>query len=389
MGGIFTKDIAVLDITSRLISAIIGVKKAQSVFGIKSIVEKAHQGYENGEWFDKEDTASVAKQVLRDAMESAESRTKRLFVGVPAEFVTIVTKEVDIRLDRQRRVNDDDIAFLLKKGDEFDNGDYLTISTSAIYYAIDSGDKLYNDVRGLDATRVEACVSYVLCERRFVEMFDAIASSLGFTDIRYVASNWSECMTLLEKEQRDNVYVLIDIGYLSSSVSIAKGEGILEMKSFSMGGAHISADIYEALDVPFELAEEAKRLVDMNLNYSDEAVLVSDGESVIHAADACEIAKCRLDVFADIINDIFKEIEDDAPSYMPIYITGEGIAPIRGAKKYLSEQLGKNIEMITPKLPGFVKPDDSSKAALLLMADDLSHVGFGDFIKRLFNGGKK
>ena len=65
------------------------------------------------------------------------------------------------------------------------------------------------------------------------------------------------------------------------------------------------------------------------------------------------------------------------------------VASMRGAKKYLSEQLGKNIEIITPKLPGFVKPEDSSKASLLVMADNLSKFDFGAFIKKLFNGGKK
>ena len=57
MGSIFTKDIAVLDVNSRLVSAIVGAKRAQSVFGIKSVVEKQHQGYENGEWFDEQETA--------------------------------------------------------------------------------------------------------------------------------------------------------------------------------------------------------------------------------------------------------------------------------------------------------------------------------------------
>lgn len=76
MGSLFTKDIAVLDVNSRLISAIVGSKRAQSVFGIKSLVEKQHQGYENGEWFDKDDTVDIAKSVLLDAMKSAESRTK-------------------------------------------------------------------------------------------------------------------------------------------------------------------------------------------------------------------------------------------------------------------------------------------------------------------------
>lgn len=389
MGSLFTKDIAVLDVNSRLVTAIVGAKRAQSVFGIKAMEEKQHQGYENGEWFDAKETVELAKSVLIESMKESDSRTKKLFIGVPAEFVAVVTKEVSIRLDRRRRVIDDDIAYLLKKGDDFDSNKYLTINTSAIYYSLDDEDKIYNDVRDMEAQKVDACVSYMLCEKSFVDMFDEVASSLGFTDVKYVATCWAECMALLEKEQRDNVYMLIDAGYLSSSVCIAKGEGILDMKSFSMGGAHICADIFEALEVPFDMAEEAKRLVDLNLNYSDEAVLVSDGENVVHALDACEIAKSRLDVFVEVLAGIFKDIEDDAPSYMPVYITGEGIATMRGATKYLSEQLGKNIEIITPKLPGFAKPEDCSKASLLVMADNLSRFDFGAFIKKLFNGGKK
>ena len=389
MGSLFTKDIAVLDVNSRLVTAIVGAKRAQSVFGIKAMAEKQHQGYENGEWFDAKETIELAKSVLIESMKESDSRTKKLFIGVPAEFVAVVTKEVSIRLDRRRRVIDDDIAYLLKKGDDFDSNKYLTINTSAIYYSLDDEDKIYNDVRDMEAQKVDACVSYMLCEKSFVDMFDEVASSLGFTNVKYVATCWAECMALLEKEQRDNVYMLIDAGYLSSSVCIAKGEGILDMKSFSMGGAHICADIFEALEVPFDMAEEAKRLVDLNLNYSDEAVLVSDGENVVHALDACEIAKSRLDVFVEVLAGIFKDIEDDAPSYMPVYITGEGIATMRGATKYLSEQLGKNIEIITPKLPGFAKPEDCSKASLLVMADNLSRFDFGAFIKKLFNGGKK
>lgn len=389
MGNIFTKDIAVLDVTSRLVSAIVGSKKAQSVFGIKAVSELACQGYENGEWFDAVDTIQVAKDVLVDAMKKAGSRTKRLYVSVPAEFVTVVCKEVSVTLDKKRRVLDEDIDYLLEKGNDFEGSGYETINTSAIYFAIDDNEKLFSDVRGMDAERIEACVSYVLCEKSYLEMFDEVGDALGFKDIRYIATPWAECMGLLEKEQRDKVYMLIDVGYMSTSVALAKGDGILDLKSFSMGGAHIAGDIYEALEVPFELAEEAKRLVDLNLNYTRDAVLVSSGEDLVRAADALEVAKSRLDVFADIFGDILKEIETDVPGYMEVYLTGEGIASIRGAKKYLSEQLGKNIEIITPKLPGFIKPEDSSKASVLLMADTLSKSSFGEVIKKIFNGGKK
>ena len=389
MSGLFTKDIVVLDVTSRLISAIVGVKKAQSVFGIKSIVEKEQSGYADGQWFDEAEMVTTVKSVLAEAMRSANSRSKRLFVGVPGEFVSVVSKRVSVRLDRRRRIADDDIDYLLQKGNDFGPSDFVLINTSAVYFSINGDEKLYADVRGMYADSVDACISYVLAERRFVKTFDRIGEELGFSDVRYVASNWAECVALLDNEQRENTYVLIDVGYLSSSVSIAKGEGVLDMKSFSLGGAHISADICEALDVPFEYAEEAKDIVDINLNYSENKWLVKRDGQEIKACEVVPIVKSRLDVFADIILNILDGFSENTSSYLPIYLTGEGIASMRGARKYLSEKIGKNIELVTPKLPGFMNAEDSSKTALLLMADTLLKTGIGDVIKSIFNGGKK
>lgn len=389
MSRFFTKDIVVLDVTSRLISAIIGVKKAESVFGIKSVVEQEHPGYEDGQWFDSDETVHTVKSVLSEAMSNAGSNSKRLFISVPAEFAAVASKEVMINLDRRRRIVDDDIDFLLAKGDDFDSEKFVTVNTAAIYFSINNDDKLYTDVRGMYAESVEACVSYMLAEKRFIDMFDQIAAELGFKDVRYVVSNWAECVTLLDSDQREGLFALIDVGYLSTSVSIAKGEGVVDMKSFSIGGGHVCGDIYSALDVPFPMAQQAKRLVDLNLNYNEDAVLVRDGDNVIYASDVSEIVKGRLDVFANVFAEVFKKVADATPSYLPVYITGEGFSSVRGAKKYLSEQLGKNIEILTPKLPGFVKPDDSSKAALLMIADTLSKTSFGDMIKSFLSGGKK
>ncbi len=389
MSGLFTKDIVVLDVTSRLISAIVGVKKAQSVFGIKSIVEKEQPGYADGEWFDETATVCAVKTVLSEAMRAANSRSKRLFIGVPGEFVTVVSKSVSVKLDRRRRIADDDIDYLLNKGYDFATPEFVLINTSAVYYSLDGEEKLYSDVRGMYAENVEARVSYILAERGFIKTFDRASEDLGFKDVRYVASNWAECVTLLDSEQRESAFVLIDVGYLSSSVSVAKGEGVIGMKSFSLGGAHISADICEALDVPFEYAEEAKTLVDINLNYSENKMLVNRDGQEIRACEVVPIVKSRLDVFAGIISNILDDFGEDAPSYTPIYLTGEGIAAMRGVKKYLSEKVGKNIEIITPKLPGYVNAEESSKTALLLMSDTLSKNSIGDVIKSIFNGGKK
>lgn len=387
MTNIFTKDIAILDVTSRLISAIVGVKKAQSVFGVKAIIEKENSGFENGEWFDKEDTISVATAVLKEAMQTAESSTKKLFIGVPAEFIATVTKPVSITLDRERRVVDADINFLIEKGNTFNSDNHVLINSAPVEFSVDASDKTYRDVRGLTASSVQGTVSYMLCEKSFVDMFDEVGNSLGFKEIKFVSTAWAEGISLFEKEERDDVYVLVDIGFISSSVLIGRGEGVIDLKSFSLGGGHISGDMCEALDVSFDLAEKARELVDLNLNYADDAILVADQEDVIYGTEACEVVRCRLDDIADIVKGVIDASGIDFPSYAPVYLTGEGIASIRGAKKYLSNELGMNVEIITPKVPGYVKPANASKISLLQVAETLSKQSFGSFIKRLFNGG--
>lgn len=387
MSSLFTKDIAVLDVSSKQITGIIGLKKS-SLINIKASVQKDFSGFEDGVWFDTKETLQTAKAVLKELKQKSNTKTKRLFISVPCEFLAVVSKEVEINLDRERKIIDADIDYLLKKGDSFDSNRYVTINTSAIYYSIDKSEELFVDVRGLSARKVSGFVSYILCESSFVTMFDALATSVGFKEVQYIASNWAESLALFEKEQRDLPFVLLDIGYLTSSVTLARGEGVLDMKSFSMGSGHMAGDIFEALDVPFNLAEDARDLVDLNLNYDENTILVSDSEHTIYASDACEIVKSRLDVFAEIIGEIIYAFENDAPTIMPLYLTGDGIASIRGAKKYLSELLGRNIEIISPKLAGFTKPCHSSKIALLTVAETLSF-GLGDYFKQVLIGGKK
>ena len=187
---------------------------------------------------------------------------------------------------------------------------------------------------------------------------------------------------MFEREQRDAAYVLIDVGYLSSSVAVGRGEGLQELKSFSMGGGHVAADIYEVLGVPFELAEEAKELVDLNLSYPDDAVLVSSGEYVIHAAEACEIVRARLEYFAEVVASVIEG--EVSPTYVPVYLTGDGFASIRGARTVISEKLGRNVELCAPKVPGFTRPGDSSALSLFIVAEKMSKKSTGSPFKSRF-----
>ena len=86
MKGLFNKDTVVLDVTSRLMSAIVGAKKAQSVFDIKACVEREYDGYADGEFFDADSAARAAKDVLEEAVSSSRTSCSKVYIGVPGEF---------------------------------------------------------------------------------------------------------------------------------------------------------------------------------------------------------------------------------------------------------------------------------------------------------------
>lgn len=386
MSAMFTKDTVVLDVTSSRVTAIVGCKKALSVYDIKARTERSYDGYADGEFFDADGAAEAMTSALCEVIDKTAVPAKRVYIGVPGEFVTLIDRPVTVTLDRVRRVVDADIDYLIAKGGRFDYAERVLIGSSPVCYTVDTSDRSFFDVRGMTAGKVSATVSYMLADRTFTEVAESAARRAGFREVRFVATPWAECVAMFEREQRDAAYVVIDAGYLSSSVTVGRGEGLDELKSFSMGGGHVAADIYEVLGVPFPLAEEAKELVDLNLSYSDDAVLVADGSNVIRAAEACEIVRARLEYFAEVVASVIAST--DTPTYIPVYLTGEGFTSIRGARTVLSAGLGRTVELCAPKVPGFTRPEDSSAISLFTVAETMQK-NDRNILKRVFNGGKK
>ncbi|HKL94706.1 MAG TPA: cell division FtsA domain-containing protein [Clostridia bacterium] len=366
------QELVVLDVGSKIFSAMVATKKNQGVFYVKSYAETPYSGYENGEWFDIDELRQSAIATLESVIFKTGCKSKTLFVSIPAEFATTVTKDVAIILDRRRKVVDSDIDYLFKKGDTYEsNSQYLPVNTSAIYFTVDDSSRLLIDPRGVFAGKISARASYILAERGFVELFDSIAKSMGFSNVEYISQEWAQGLTLLEKEQRDKDCLLINIGYLSSSVSVIRGEGLLELKSFSLGGAHITANIFESFDTPFEIAEEARNKVDLNLNYSDEDYIETQDEGGFVSAEIAEVVKNSLDILIETVASAIELCKYDITSYAPLYLTGNEIPNIRGAVNYIQDAFEKQIEVLSPRLPAYNKPHYASVVSLLTVASKL------------------
>ena len=90
------------------------------------------------------------------------------------------------------------------------------------------------------------------------------------------------------------------------------------------------------------------------------------------ALDVNEIAKSRLDTIAEFISESIAQSGFECNAHCPVYLTGNGVTTIRGAKEYLSQVLKKPIEIIAPDVPCYNKPKFSSTIALLDVASDLN-----------------
>ncbi len=366
-----TNDVAVLDIGSEKITVFYGNKSVNDTFNVKASVTVAYSGFADGEWLDEESLSAVFQKAVDEICNVARVKIRKFFIGVPGEFTTVVAKEVGVVLDRKRRIVDSDIDDLFDKGNTYkDHKRYATINCASIYYTLDDNRRLI-EPRGLVADKLKALVSYVLCERNFLNTVNGIMKSIGVCEVEFISSSWAESMYLIDEDSRDKSALLVDIGYITSSVMVVRGDGLLYMSSFSCGGAHITGDITLGLDIPYAHAEQLKAKLDLNreLSFEDRyTVSHKDKQYDYLAVEVNEIAKARITFLAQAINKCLGRCEYDCPSHLPIYVTGGGVYGMRGAREIISKITGRTVEFIGPRDPNYSKPYFSSTLGVMDIA---------------------
>jgi cell division protein FtsA len=316
-------------------------------------------------------TENVTSSTVRDPA-SAGSKIRKIFIGVPAEFTYSVCREPALLFEKERRITDDEIAALFKKSDKFDNdGGFVTINASPVYFLLGDNRRIVQP-RGLLTDKIKALVSYVRCPKTFIDEIKAVFQGHPI-EIEFVSAMLAEILYLFEPEERDRYVLFADAGYISSGLALLRGDGILHLASFSMGGAHISADISELFQIPFDEAESVRARID--LNNPDEATAIKSeaSDTEISGKDVADAAAARLSDFADAFKICIKNSLYDCPPHVTMYLTGGGLSYLKGAKEFLSEALGRNVEIIAPNIPKYDKPHYSALFGLIDMcggADD-------------------
>ena len=365
------RNVAVLDFGSNHISVMIGDKGVNGTFDVRGFAQSSYSGFMNGEILEPELLSEVLCQTILNAESNARAKITHLYVGVPAEFSIAEVRTKCLNFGRKKRITEREIDQVFADADEFSSSPtHLVINRSPICFELDTGERLI-DAKGRTSTTLCATLSFMLCERNFVGMISQAIHDLHTPNVEFISETLAESMLLLQPEQRDQCAILVDCGYLSTSVNVVVGDGIVHMRSFSLGGGHIVADLAEMLNIPFAVAEKVKRAMTLTGKPSENdkiSIEYNGNEYSVDALSVYEIILRKVRQIAKMIGKSLEDCEYERPDFIPINLTGGGVSYIKGVTETMREVLGKEVKIVAPDDPQISEPTQSAILGLLDLA---------------------
>lgn len=369
------KDVVILDIGSMCMTVMVGERGVNGTFKIKGRGEAEYAGFQNGEFLEPDNVKYAIGLAIANAESAYQGKITELYVGVPAEFTSVICRDTCINFTKKKKINSNDLKQLYYVGNIYKkHPTHSVINQAPIYFNLDDGRRII-EPRGMASTKLRGFISYILAENNFIDFIDVILRELGIKKVEYVSSCLAEAVHLFDPSIRDRYALLVDCGYITTSVMIARGDGLLFLNSFSIGGGYITGDLSQCLKIPFAQAETLKRRVVLSWDAKESDTYEISGKDFISPFSAIatnQIVEGRMDMIADYILKCLERCDFEYPEYIPLYLTGGGINYIKGARDYLSRKIGRRVELVAPNLPHISRPDYSSEIGLLdLVLDNL------------------
>lgn len=391
------ESVAILDIRSGEVTFLLGAKGVNNTFVFSGIHSEKYEGYSLGGFFDEESFRRAVVRAIGTVQQNYEGQITAIHVGVPAPFISAVTKGHTMSFHSKRKLTSQDIDALYESGlnDLLMQG--RCIRRSAMYFTLGDNRKYFSadDVYGMPTTMLKGALCYYFVSEYFYGFITDLLESMGFHDVKFIPSTLAQSIYLLPEKKREGYAFLLDIGFVTSSISVVYGNGIVHEENFNCGIASVLVGLIKTFGIDFSVAEEMLALANISggnvpkdLMYTTDLIDKSFSVQAINDVikqgldELCE----RIDVF---LRRYYREKTAAAMSVNPISITGEGVSGIKGATEHIAKRVSWLTETVYPDLPYYDKPTCSSRIALLNMAiSDQKKKGFFSRFFSNFGGNK-
>ncbi len=377
------KDIFVIDFGSKQINFCWAKCNQNGIIKVQKLVQKNYAGYVDGDFLEKEQIGSIIRMGIAE-LNVKSSKIKNLYIGVPAHFSNVVCKNVSKNFAEPHIITESDIYALFDSAENFDHADQIVINRSGISFIVN--DKVVENPIGIEAISISAFVSVVVADNQFIKTVSTNLPVLAMSNPQFVSNQLCQALISLNKQQRDNNALIIDFGYINSSVSYISKDGLLALRSFGMGGGHIIGDLSKVNKISFLNATKLCEKLSLNSKHQKLDIVYVDenNEKPISVQTSQEVVIARLEEIVKLISRCISSMNAVIPSYEPIYLSGECVELIDGIKSYLSKQLNRNIETLVPNIPKNQSCELNSVLSVVAMANQEEQQQQKTFWQKLF-----
>ena len=388
--------VAILDVRSYEVAFFLGLKGVNDTFVFSGSHTEKFDGISTDGFLSVESFRRAVVSAITSVRQNYDGIIGEIFVGVPSAFLSVKTKGHTLSFPSKRKISAQDVDALYESGLNELLATEPCIRHSDMYFSLNDNRKYFNaqDVYGVPTTLLQGALCYYFVADEFYDVATRLLNDLEFENVRFLPTDLAQSLYLLPDKRREGYASMLDIGFLTSSISVVYGNGIVRKETFNGGVGTILISLMQAFDVDFEMAEEILRSANVSgggvpkdLTWTNEQGDVSLPVQLIN-----DTIKCALDELCENVENFFdkyyREKYETVFAVNPISVTGEGVGSIAGVAEHISKRLNRLTEIVAPDLPYYDKPSYSSKIALLNMA--VGDVKKRGWMQRLFNiGGNK
>ena len=201
----------------------------------------------------------------------------------------------------------------------------------------------------------------------FVHELEQSLSTIDVEISMCVGQQLCNVLTVIPEKERVRPAVLIDVGYTHTDVSVAENAALTATTTLDVGGKHFSSDLSFGLDVPMEAAENVKRryvFFQQPLS-STQIVRSSAGAKRVDHAAIGLIMESRAIELASLVSEAVQNMGVAFSSHPAVYVSGGGMAMMKGAEEFLKRQLQLPVYRDTPWVQDMDTPNFTSAFAAL------------------------
>lgn len=378
---------AVVDFGTSKVVTIIAKSKANKserleIIGTGSVL---YDGFRDGDWNTPEKLVESVRNSISAAELQAHEKVHEIYVGVPGEYIKVYTASVETPIsDPDGRVQQEDIDRLHDEAAaelELLEQDGIVLHRSPAWYMIGRQGAITLAPLEAEATGdvLLGEISFVLADRQFMNDIAELMGMLNITVVGYFSSSLGTALLMAPPEQRDNTCMMIDVGYLNTEINVIRGEAIVAHEMIDIGGSELVVALADELRMDLREAERVKRTFSFKPDRMEEEedIEIRDPYSgrrrAIPRYDVNDVLLPAMDdITGEIVDVIYgKHLHELMTQTSKIYLTGGGIAMMRGARERLADAIGNyEVSNVTSKTAKLNYPMFSSALGLASMVFD-------------------